>query len=53
MFETKVQEVVQLVKESVLLSEQRETPLLENHTAQRELNALIQDVLLSFSKVNI
>lgn len=49
-FETKVQEVVQLVKESVLASEQRETPLLENTTAQRELNALIQAMLLSFSK---
>lgn len=49
-FESKVQEVVQLVKESVLLGEQRETPLLENGNAQRELSALVQGLLLSFSK---
>lgn len=51
-FESKVQEVVQLVKESVLLGEQRETPLLENSNAQRELSALVQGLLLSFSQVN-
>lgn len=50
-FESKVQEVVQRVKESVLLGEQRETPLLENSNAQRELSALVQGLLLSFSQV--
>jgi len=50
-FESKVQEVVQRVKESVLLGEQRETPLLENSIAQRELSALVQGLLLSFSQV--
>ncbi|XP_023727524.1 exocyst complex component 2 [Cryptotermes secundus] len=49
-FESKVQEVVQLVKESVLLGEHRETPLLENSNAQRELSALVQGLLLSFSQ---
>jgi hypothetical protein len=51
-FESKVQEVVQLVKESVLLGEQREAPLLENSNTQRELSALVQGLLLNFSKVN-
>jgi hypothetical protein len=50
-FESKVQEVVQRVKESVLLGEQREIPLLENSSAQRELSALVQGLLLSFSQV--
>jgi hypothetical protein len=50
-FESKVQEVVQLVKESVLVGEQRETSLLENSNAQRELSALVQGLLLSFSQV--
>jgi hypothetical protein len=50
-FESKVQEVVQLVKESVLVGEQRETSLLENSSAQRELSALVQGLLLSFSQV--
>jgi len=49
-FESKVQEVVQRVKESVLVGEQRETPLLENSNAQRELSALVQGLLLSFSQ---
>ncbi|KDQ71568.1 exocyst complex component 2 [Zootermopsis nevadensis] len=49
-FESKVQEVVQLVKESVLVGEQRETSLLENSNAQRELSALVQGLLLSFSQ---
>jgi hypothetical protein len=50
-FESKVQEVVQLVKESVLVGEERETSLLENSNAQRELSALVQGLLLSFSQV--
>ncbi|CAG2059313.1 unnamed protein product [Timema podura] len=49
-FENKVQEVVQMVKESVLLGGHRESPLLDNANAQRELNALIQGLLLSFTQ---
>lgn len=44
-FEKIVQDVIQLVKESVLISEQRETPLLQNPSNQREFNHLVQIML--------
>ncbi|GLH13738.1 Exocyst complex component 2 [Gryllus bimaculatus] len=47
-FERKVQEVVQQVREAALLGEAREKPLLAEPSAQRELNALSQALLLSF-----
>ncbi|XP_044741361.1 exocyst complex component 2 [Chrysoperla carnea] len=48
-FEKIIQEVMQLVKESVLISEQRENSLLQNPTSQREFNHLIQVMLCGIS----
>ncbi|XP_966441.2 exocyst complex component 2 [Tribolium castaneum] len=50
-FERIIQDVIQIVKESVLSTEQRETPLLENPTAHKELDKQIEAVLVSFHNV--
>lgn len=46
-----IAEALQLAKDSVLLSEHRETPLLESEVVQRDLNNLIQNMLLGFVEV--
>ncbi|KAH0822387.1 hypothetical protein GEV33_000406 [Tenebrio molitor] len=50
-FEQIIQDVIQIVKESVLSTEHRETSLLENPTANKELNKQIEAVLTSFHNV--
>lgn len=47
-FEKIIQDVVQLVKESVLTSEQREGPLFESQIAQKELEKQVNILLQSF-----
>ena len=46
-----IAEALQLAKDSVLLSEQRETPLLDSEVVQRDLNNLILNMLLAFVEV--
>lgn len=48
MFENLVAEVMQLVKDSVIIAEQRETPLLDNPAAKKDLNRLVLKLLLNF-----
>lgn len=50
-FEQSVQEVIQIVRESVLLSEQREGSLLDNPTANKELDKQVDSLLSMFHKV--
>ncbi|XP_034235592.1 exocyst complex component 2 [Thrips palmi] len=46
-----VAEALQLAKDSVLLADLRETPLLESNVVQRDLNNLILNMLLGFVEV--
>lgn len=46
-----IAEALQLAKDSVLLSEIRETSLLESDIVQRDLNNLIQNMLLGYVEV--
>ncbi|KAJ3639449.1 hypothetical protein Zmor_002810 [Zophobas morio] len=50
-FECIIQDVIQIVKESVLSTEQRETALLANPAAHKELDKQIEAVLMSFHNV--
>lgn len=50
MFETQVIECLQLVKETVFQSEQRETNLMENSSVLSDLNLLVQKLLFSFAR---
>lgn len=49
-FETQVIECLQLVKETVFQSEQRETNLMENASVLSDLNLLVQKLLFSFAR---
>ena len=49
-FETQVIECLQLVKETVFQSEQRETNLMENASVLNDLNLLVQKLLFSFAR---
>lgn len=49
-FETQVIECLQLVKETVFQSEQRETNLMENASVLNDLNILVQKLLFSFAR---
>lgn len=46
-----VQDVILLIKESVLTSEQRESSLLDNPSAQKELDKQVETLLLTFHVV--
>lgn len=50
-FEQAVQEVIQIIRESVLTSEQREGSLLDNPTAHKELDNQVDALLGVFHKV--
>lgn len=50
-FERIIEDVIQIVKESVLATEQRESSLLENITANAELDKQIEALLMSFHNV--
>lgn len=47
-FERAVEDLVQVISESVLRSEAREGPLLENQQAQKEFDKQIEQLLLTF-----
>nr|XP_023022943.1 exocyst complex component 2 [Leptinotarsa decemlineata] len=46
-----VEDVMQIVKESALSIEQRESSLLENNSAQKELERQVNNIVLSFHNV--
>ncbi|KAJ8954136.1 hypothetical protein NQ318_005730 [Aromia moschata] len=46
-----VEDVIQIVKESALSTEQRESPLLDNQQAQRELEKQLDGMLTAFHNV--
>lgn len=50
-FEQIVQKVIQVVRESVLTSEQREGPFLDNSQAHKELDKQVEGLLLAFHDV--
>lgn len=50
-FEQLVQKVIQIVRDSVLVSEMREISFLENPTAKRELDKQVENLLLAFHDV--